>query len=102
MMIPDDGRFGVFPSRVASNKQQQQQQMAKEVVMPPDIPALDAEVMQAWLDAMLRDGDIGRYRRVLILMSDTGGGHRASAEVGQLVTTVTTGTAVFIFSAARP
>lgn len=99
-MIPDGGRFSVFPSRVASNKQTPQQ-MTKEVVVPQDIPALDTEAFQLWADAMLRDGKIGRHRRVLILVSDTEGGHRASTEVGQLVTTVTTGTAVFTF-AARP
>lgn len=29
----------------------------------------------------MKDGDAKRVKRVLILMSDTGGGHRASAEV---------------------
>lgn len=58
-------------------------------VVPPAITALDTVAVELWSDAMLRDmpqdNSLGRSRRVLILMSDTGGGHRASAEVSNVV-----------------
>lgn len=98
---------------MVSNKQQKQQQMTEEgavtsaaaasflgsqqllpggKVVPAAIAALDTVPREQWTDAMLpdllRENPLGRSRRVLILMSDTGGGHRASAEVGQAVATV--------------
>ena len=85
-------------------------------MVPPVIAALDTVAVELWSNVMPRDmpqdNSLGCSRRVLILMSDTGGGHRASAEVsvvcnycsrwyssiyllGELVATVT-------FFAARP
>lgn len=55
-------------------------------VVPPAITAVDTGDVQLWSDTMLGDDLYERKQRVLILMSDTGGGHRASAEVGQTVT----------------
>ena len=100
-MIADVGRFDASPSRMTSNKQQQ---VRKEVavksaaatyslvsqklppssrVVPPAVAAGNIGDVQRVSNAMAGDHDMGRKRRVLILMSDTGGGHRASAEVGQ-------------------
>ena len=54
-------------------------------VTPPAIVTVNTRYVQRPSNAMAGDHDIDRKQRVLILMSDTGGGHRASAEVGQVV-----------------
>eukprot|EP00904_Undaria_pinnatifida_P003607 jgi/Undpi1/13247/HiC_scaffold_8.g02909.m1 len=49
-------------------------------VTPPAIVTVNTRYVQRPSNAMAGDHDIDRKQRVLILMSDTGGGHRASAE----------------------
>lgn len=110
-MITDDGRFEVSSSRTVSKKQPQRHKVAEEVAVtsaaatsslgsqeppppggkevPPPIAAVDTRDVQLWSEEMLGDDLYGRKQRVLILMSDTGGGHRASAEVRQPVTVYT-------------
>ena len=111
-MITDCGRFDVSSSRAVSKKQlQQHNKVTEEValtstaatsslgsqvlphpggeVVPPPIAAVDTRDVQLWSEEMPGDDLYGRKQRVLILMSDTGGGHRASAEVRQPVTIYT-------------
>lgn len=102
-MVPDDGRFGISSSRVASNKQQQQKAEEEEVVatsaaavsslvsheltpddrsVPSAIVKVDTGDVPRLLHEMLGDDDFDRQQRVMILTSDTGRGHFAAAEVG--------------------
>lgn len=49
--------------------------------VPPGTSSIDVEGLLRHSKALMKDKDPEKVKRVLILMSDTGGGHRASAQV---------------------